>query len=110
MARPNRDSPRCIDDLNSAYDVVIIGKRFSHSHEDDIVDALPAFPFDRYDLIHDFIRAQVSLPTVEPARAKLAAVGATDLSGDTNCPPIRRRSVKGRRSRDQDCLNEISIA
>ena len=67
--------------------------------------------FDRHDLIHDFIRAQVSLPTVQTACAKFAAVGANRPESKRKI--VRRsdaRPVKRRRCGDQDRFDEISVA
>ena len=89
MACPDRNSPRRIDDLNRTHEIIVIRQRLAHSHEDNVVNAFSALFFDRHDLIHNFIGAQIAFPSVEPARAEFAAVGATDLGRKANCPPIR---------------------
>src|ERR1700730_2396808 len=110
MSRTDTESPWCVDDPNRTHQVAEIGEWFAHPHENDVVDLFAALPFDRDDLINNFIRTQVSRKAVETARAKLAAVRATDLRRDANCPPVRSAPVKPGRGRNQNRFDQISIA
>ena len=59
--------------LNRAHEIIIIRQRLAHAHKDNVVDALAGRFFDRHDLTYDFIRTQISFPTIQPACAKFAA-------------------------------------
>src|ERR1051325_1579076 len=102
MARSNSNAPWRIYDSDGAQEVVEVRQRFTHSHENDVVDLFTALTFDRDDLIHDFIRAQISRKTIQPACAKFAAVSATDLGRNANRSTVRFFAVERRRRRDQN--------
>ena len=73
-----------------------IGQGLSHPHEDDVVDFLAACGFNCDELLEDFTRLQVARKTLQPTRAKLAAVGAPDLSRNANRPAVRPMTIKRR--------------
>src|SRR6266404_1790361 len=102
MPGADPEPPGRVDDANRAHHVAEVGQRFAHSHEHDVVDFLASLALDRDDLIENFVWLQVSGKSVEAARAKFAAVGASDLGRNANCPPVRTRSVKGGRGRNQN--------
>ena len=110
MSCTNGKSPWCVYDSNRAHDVRKIRQRLAHSHEDDVVDFFSAFLFDRDELIDNLVRQKIARKSFEAARAKFAAVSATDLSRNTNRPPIRSLAVKCRRCRNQDRLDQIFVA
>src|ERR1700682_5989875 len=110
MSRTDTESPSCIDNANGAHQAIEIGEGFAHPHENDVVDLFAALPFDGDDLIDNFIRTQVSRKAVETARAKLAAVRATDLRRDANWQPVRSAPVKRGRGRNQNRFDQVSIA
>src|SRR5205823_11291655 len=80
VPRPDSNSPRRIDDSYRAHQVVQICQRFAHAHEDDVVDLFSALPLDRYDLIDNFVRAQIARKPVQPASAEFTSVPASDLA------------------------------
>jgi hypothetical protein len=65
---------------------------------------------NRHDLIDDFVRAQIPRKPVQTARAKLAAVGATNLRRNARCPPIRFLSIQRRRRWNQNRLDQVPVA
>src|SRR5207248_9992425 len=65
-------------------------------------DALPIFD--------DFVRVQTPRKPVQAARAKLAAVGATNLRRNARCPPIRFLSIQRRRRWNQNRLDQVPVA
>src|ERR1700682_6834988 len=94
VARADAESPRRVDDLNGAKQVVEVGERFAHAHENDIVDLVATGAFDRGDLIDNFVCAQIARESLHTACATRAAVGTTDLRGDANSAPVRFLPVK----------------
>ena len=88
VPRSDAEAPRRINDPNRSHHVLEVRKWFAHSHENDVVDLLPAYALDRDDLIDNFVRAQVARKSFQAARAKLASVSATDLCRNANCPTI----------------------
>ena len=98
-----------VDDSNRAHHIVEVRQRLAHSHENDVVDLLAAFAFDRDDLIDNFVRLEVARKSFQTARAKFAAVGTTHLRRDADRSPVRSRSVKGGRCRNQNRFDQILI-
>ena len=109
MASANPESPRRVDDRDGAHQVVEVGERFAHAHENDIVDLVAAGAFHRDDLIDNFVRAQISRKSVQAARAEFAAVSAANLRRDTNGPSIGARAVERGRSGNEDRFNQAFI-
>ena len=88
VTRPQTHAPRRIEDRDGADEIVVIGHGFSHAHEDDVVDFLARQGLDLEELIDDFSCMEVALPTIQPAGAKFASIGASDLTGHANGPPV----------------------
>src|ERR1700719_1567676 len=109
MPRADPESPRRVDDSDCPHQLLEISERFSHSHEDDIVDLLSAGAFHRDDLIYNLVCAQIARESFQAARAKFATVRAAYLRRDADCPGVRFGAVKCWRSRDQNRFNQISI-
>ena len=105
VSRANAESPRRVNDSNRAHHVAKVGKRFTHSHENDVVDLLTACALNRDDLIDNFVRAQVAGKSFQTACTKFAAVSAPDLRGEANCPPIRAASIKRWRRWNQNSFD-----
>src|SRR5207248_1104565 len=66
-------------------------------------------PFECQDLFDDFIRAQITLPALQPAGAELTAIGAADLRGDTKRVAVAGFAIERGIGRDEDALNEGMI-
>src|SRR5439155_3813563 len=58
----------------------------------------------------NLVRLQVATESFQTARAKFAAVGATDLGRNAKCPPVRARPVKRRRRRNQNGLDQTVVS
>ena len=39
FARADANTPRCVDDVERGQEIGVVGQRFAHTHEDEIVDA-----------------------------------------------------------------------
>jgi len=76
------------EDLNGLHRVVVIGKRFSHAHHDDVVDqgAFGRFVFQRHKLSDNFSRCQVALESLARGQAEGAVHGAARLRGNAKRP------------------------
>ena len=97
VPRADAEAPRRIDDPDRADQVAQVGERFTHSHENDIVDLFPARTLDCNDLIDNFVPAQISRKSFQAARAKFAAICAAHLRRDADREAIRFFAVKSRR-------------
>ena len=65
--------------------------------------------FDGEDLAGDFGRGEVAFPSVETGGAEAAAIGASDLGGDTEGVTVGTVAVKGGIGGDQDAFNECTV-
>src|SRR2546421_3514147 len=110
MPRADLEAPGGVDDSDRAHDVGEVGQRFAHSHEDHVVDPFARRFLDYEQLLHDLARIQVPRKSFEPARAELAAIGAANLGRDANRPAVGAFAVERRRGRDEDRLDQASIA
>ena len=68
-----------------------------------------ASPFDRQDLLDDFVRREIAFPAVKAARAKFAAVGAADLGGDAERMAVAGVAVKRGIGGDQNAFDERMV-
>src|SRR5262249_32674359 len=102
-------SPWCVNDPDRAHQIVEVSQRLAHAHEHDVVDVFAALALNRHDLVDNLIGFQVPAESFQPARAKLAAVGATDLGRNSKRPPVRARSVKRRRRGNQNRFDQVSV-
>src|SRR5207302_7519260 len=75
----------------------------------DVVDLFPALALDCNDLIDNLVRRQIATESVKAACAKFTAVSAPNLRRNTNRSPIGARSIKRRRRRNQDRLNQAAV-
>ena len=110
MAGADAEAPRSVKNSNRPHYIVEVRQRFAHPHEDDVVDLFASRTLDGDDLIDDFVRAQIPRKPVQAARAKLAAVGATNLRRNARCPPIRFLSIQRRRRWNQNRLDQVPVA
>ena len=110
VPRADAEAPRRVDDLIAR----IRFARFASGSPIPMKTTLSIFSplccFDRHQLLHDLAGVEIARPAVEPARAKLAAVGAADLGGDADRPAIRAFAVKRRRGGDQHRLDQVPVA
>ena len=90
------ETPWRVDDLNRAHHVLQVCEGFAHAHENDVVDLVAAFAFDRDDLVDNFARAQIAREPFQAACAKFASVSATDLGRNADCSAIRFASIERR--------------
>ena len=109
VPRAQADAPRRVDDPDGLQELVVIGQRLAHSHEDEVVHALSSGFLGPQDLLDDLARPQVALPAVQPARAKFAAVGAPHLGRDAERAPVAGLPVQGRGGRNQHGFNELAV-
>ena len=109
VPRPEADSPRGIQNPDSAQEVVVIRHRLAHPHENDVVDFLASQRLDPQELPHDFPGREVALPPVEPARAKFAAIRAAHLARNANRAAVGRLAVEGGGRGDQDGFNHLPV-
>src|SRR5438270_7170937 len=109
MPRAGPQSPWRIDDSDRCHQILEIGERFAHSHEHDVVDLFAALALNRDDLIDNLVRRQIATESFKAARAKFTAVSAPDLRRNTDRSPIRARSIKRWRRRNQDRLNQAAV-
>ena len=100
MPRAQPDAPSGVDDVDGRHQVAEVGQRLTHAHEYQVVHALARRRFDPQDLLDDLADLEVARPAVKPARAELAAVGAADLAGNAERPPVARLAVERGRGRD----------
>lgn len=68
---------------------------------------MPAFDGD--DLAGDFGRGEVAFPSVETGGAEAAAIGASDLGGDTEGVTVGTVAVEGGIGGDQDAFDEGAV-
>src|SRR5205814_817206 len=80
VPRADTETPWRVDDSNCAHHVLQVCEGFAHSHEDNVVDLLAAFPFRRDNLIDNFVLPQIARESFQTARAKFASVSATNLA------------------------------
>src|ERR1700738_948432 len=106
MPSSNPNTPRRSDDFNCPQQILVIRQGLSHPHEHNVVDLLAAESLNLQNLFNNFPRLQISRPSFKPARTELTSVGAANLSRNADGPPVGRRSVKRRASRDQNRFNE----
>ena len=78
------------------HEVLVVGHRLTHPHEDKIIDPLSGDLLGKKDLGDYLIGTQVTLPPVESAGAELAAVGASNLGGDAEGTAVGLLSIEGR--------------
>src|SRR5438876_4330502 len=95
VSSADAETPRRVDDLNGAHHVLQVCEGFAHSREKDVVDLLGGISLGHQDVIDNYARAQISREPLQAARAKFAAVSATDLGRNANCSAIRPCTIKG---------------
>src|SRR2546430_13687593 len=96
VSSADAETPWRVDDLNRAHHVLQVCEGFAHAHENDVVDLVAAFAFDRDDLVDNFARAQIAREPFQAACAKFASVSATDLGRNADCSAIRFASIERR--------------
>jgi hypothetical protein len=60
-------------------------------------------------LIDNLVRLQIPREAFQAARAKFAAVGASDLGRNANRSPVGSRTIKRRRGRYQNCFDQAFV-
>ncbi len=88
------ERPFGVYDFEGGEEVVVIGQRFAHAHDDDVVEggnfgagARGAGVFEEADLEelgNDFAGGEIAFPSIESGGAEFAAERATDLGGDAD--------------------------
>ena len=114
--------------------MVVVRQRLAHAHDDEVVhEAGFGFWVLRFEwsrcrvgrtrnsqlqtrdslrgqhLLHDFLRPEVALPSVEAARAELAAVGTAHLRGDAQRVAVAGLAVERGVGGDEHALDERAI-
>src|SRR5260370_35996015 len=100
MPSSNPNTPPRSDDLNCPQKILVIRQGLSHAHEHNVVDLLAAESLNLQNLFDNFPGLQISRPSFEPARTELTSVGTANLGRNADGPPVGRRPVKSRASRD----------
>src|SRR5207247_2139318 len=108
VPRAEPDSPRGIDDVDGTDEVREIRQRLAHSHEDKVAHALAGETLGLDDLADDFAGREIAREAIQPARAKLAAIGTAYLRAHAKCASIARFAVERGRRRDEDALDEVA--
>ena len=96
-AGADAEPPVGVDDPHRPQHLAVIGQRFPHAHDDDVVDRAGLtgqFP-DLHDLVDDLGRRHVPNEALQPARAESAAYGASHLRGNAERVPPRSADEHG---------------
>ena len=127
LARADVHPPRRVQDVQRLGQVVVIGQRLAHAHDDKVVHQclalwqsflrilstlnkmIAAPTLHGQHLIHDFEHFEVPTITHDAARAKLAAIRAADLCRDTQRVPVTPFAILPDRCRDKYALDELAI-
>src|SRR5262245_10946584 len=109
MASSDAEAPFRVNNPNCTQHVLEVGEWLAHAHEHNIVDLLSGPGLDGDDLVNNFVRGQIAGETFQTARAKFAAVSATDLGRDTDRSTVRSFTIKRRRRWNQNRFDQISV-
>lgn len=93
MAGSHADSGRRDEKVEGLEQVGQVGQGFTHPHEDQIIRSATGNPGGLDHLPDDFAGCQITTPTIDPAGAKTATIGATDLA--RNAQGEARAAVAG---------------
>ncbi len=114
------EAPTGVDDDQRADQRVVIGQRFAHAHDNDVVErsqlgararrARILAVADLQELGDDLAGVQVAFEAGEPARAKHAGHGAADLGGDTDGFARMVEAYAFLWRADDDGFNERAVA
>ena len=77
------------DDFQGVLQVVEVGERFPHAHEDEVVDPFSGDGFRREDLPDDFPGREVAFEAQQAGGAEFAAEGAAHLGGNAEGDAVR---------------------
>jgi hypothetical protein len=110
VPRADTDAPRRVDEVERLHQVGVIRERLAHAHENEIVDARFGDAFRLENLGDDFSGGEISFPTFQTARAKLAAVSAADLGGKAEGESIGAFAEKIQRRGDEDAFDVVAGA
>jgi len=110
VPRADADAPVRVDDFDGLDQVDVVGERFAHAHEDDVVDLGFRGALGLEDLRDDFAGGEVALEALESAGAELAAVGAADLGGDAEGEAVGALAEHVERGGDEDAFDVVAGA
>src|SRR5436190_1298726 len=77
-----------VQDRNGFEDVVIVLKRFAHSHQHDTESSGCSCTGKDDHLGNDFSRGEIALKTQQSGKAKGTPQGASSLRGNAKCKPL----------------------
>src|ERR1044071_5648025 len=123
LARANASRPWGVQNFEGAQEVVIVGQRFPHAHDNEVADQpagasagslgftvcgrglllVPAFNAEH--LLDNLLGLKISFPAFETARTEFAAIGATDLRGNTKRMAVARFTIQGGIGRDENAFD-----
>ena len=109
VARPYFQPPVGGDDFQGVLQVVKVGERFPHAHEDEVVDPFPGDGFRREDLADDFSRSEVAFKPQQAGGAEFAAEGAAYLGGDAQGDAVRLLPVFRSGGGDNDGFHQAAV-
>ena len=87
---PSRDMESVFvrDHTDETGELIVVIKRFTGAHDDDVVDPGTGRPLDLVDLSEHLSARQVPCETVESRCTELTAHAAADLRGDADAVPV----------------------
>ena len=97
------------DEGDGGHQVVEVGERFAHAHEDEGIDALAGELLGGEHLAGDFRGVEVAGESGEPRGAEFATVGAADLGGDAERAAVGLFAVERRVGRDEHALDVAAV-
>src|SRR5215831_12843449 len=80
VAGADAEAPWRVDNANRAQNILQVGERLAHAHEDDVVDFFAGLLLYLDELFHHLGCVEIARKTFQSAGAKLAAVSAADLA------------------------------
>ncbi len=109
VARADAQRARIHDESERGQQIVHVGERLAHAHEDEIVHPRAGHLLRRENLAENLRRRQIAREAQQPAGAKLAAESAAHLGRNAEGDAVAMRAAPAFRRRNDDRLHQTPV-